>query len=232
MQPLQPLIAVIIYGALSFAASELDRAFTGTRLISCIIIGLFIAVLCIIMARNSRLATCGIRRPETRSPQLIAMPIILGAIPLCMLVIGLVNLINTQTLGVIDVGALILLLYAAFLEELFFRGFLIDWLRSAFSLGARAGIVLGAALFAVLHLANLPTSTLPEIAMQLAFAFATGICFGCYFTRTKSIVACVIVHALINASSLVYSDTIFQFALLAVSALCALWLFASHPQRT
>lgn len=77
------------------------------------------------------------------------------------------------------------------IEEFLFRGFLYGALRR--SMGAAASIVLSAAIFAAFHLN--PVDFFP--------LFVAGVFMAYLFEKTRSLVACSVVHILLNSSAMV-----------------------------
>jgi membrane protease YdiL (CAAX protease family) len=80
------------------------------------------------------------------------------------------------------------ILVAPLVEELFFRGFLYPAL--ARRLGVMAGILLTAALFALLHAGQLALAWAP-----LLILFAVGAVLTLVRARTNSVATCVLIHA-------------------------------------
>lgn len=82
-----------------------------------------------------------------------------------------------------------MLLFVGFGEELLFRGLIQVDLMKVF--GTRWGLVLAAAMFAVMHLT---WRSIPE----LFFVFAAGLVLGYVYWRTKSLTLPIIIHAANN----------------------------------
>jgi len=82
-----------------------------------------------------------------------------------------------------------MLLFVGFGEELLFRGLIQVDLMKVF--GGKWGLVLAAAMFAVMHLT---WRSIPE----LFFVFAAGLVLGYVYWKTKSLALPIIIHAANN----------------------------------
>lgn len=81
-------------------------------------------------------------------------------------------------------------------EELLFRGFVLQALRSA--MGAAAAVVVSAALFAAIHL---DPSGGGATLYRVPFAFLVGVGLAVLRLRTGSLVPAMIAHAVVNATT-------------------------------
>ncbi len=91
-------------------------------------------------------------------------------------------------LGELALGALILLIFAGFLEEIVFRGML---LQVADETLGRAGVFYSSALFTAMYLGSLS-------AGYVVFMGLVGLFFGWCVNRTKSIWGVVLAHSLLS----------------------------------
>lgn len=89
-------------------------------------------------------------------------------------------------------GALLAVLVIGFTEETWFRGILVEALRSR---GAPAAAVVSAAVFAAIHLVNVRALGLASTLAQMLGAFAIGLMFGAVRLRIESLVPLVLIHA-------------------------------------
>lgn len=86
-----------------------------------------------------------------------------------------------------------------FLEELIFRGFLF---KAMCRDNVKSAIVVSSLTFGFGHIVNLLRgAALAETLCQLIYASAIGFCFTVVFHVGKSIIPCIIVHAVVNSTS-------------------------------
>jgi membrane protease YdiL (CAAX protease family) len=81
----------------------------------------------------------------------------------------------------------LVIIWAPFVEEIFFRGFLFAWLRS--SLGVGAAVLCSSLVFAILH---------PQGLLGAPMLFALGAGFALIREWRGSLAPCVVAHALVN----------------------------------
>ncbi len=95
-----------------------------------------------------------------------------------------------------EASAVVLLLSASVTEELFFRGYLLEYLRRR---GDTFAIVVASVLFALFHLVN--WSAEPDvmyIVLQVLCAFFASVCYCVLVIRTGSILPAMGLHILTN----------------------------------
>lgn len=89
--------------------------------------------------------------------------------------------------------------FVGFLEELIFRGMLFTGMAKN---GIKSAIIVSSLTFGVGHIVNLLMGApVFETFLQLVYASAAGFCYTAIFYYGKSIVPCVLSHALINSLS-------------------------------
>ncbi len=119
------------------------------------------------------------------------------------LVTSLTNVqLPTNVQNILGGAPIYFLLFTAFIapinEEILFRGFLVSKTGKLF--GTAAGIIVSAAIFAVLHLTYLSIA-------EFAAAFIFGLLAGYAFVKTKSLYPSIVGHILVNlvtVTSLIY----------------------------
>ena len=150
-------------------------------------IPLFIGVALVIRLVGFSRATLGLgARPWL--PQLL---IALSGLPLGLAAFFILRpkpLWPTPDLGELALGALILLIFAGLLEEIIFRGMLLQ--VAGESLG-RAGVFYSSALFAAMYLGSLS-------AGYVVFMGLVGLFFGWCVNRTSSIWGVILAHSLLS----------------------------------
>ena len=126
-------------------------------------------------------------------------------------------------------GAVLILLPAAFAEELIFRGFFYTAAERSF--GARAAVLLSSLAFAACH-AGFP----PQALRQSVFALAWGLVLAETVCAFGSLWPCVAAHAAVNAFSLLSAGTpeaekiILLLTMPGAAAVCV-FLHARGPGR-
>jgi len=108
------------------------------------------------------------------------------ALPVC-------NLLYAQPVNH-DWHVIILLSCAAITEELLFRGVLLEHLP----LGHMPALFLSSLAFALLHAANLVSSPVQHVFLQIICAFFFGVCAGAATLLHKSLIPALAAHLLIN----------------------------------
>ena len=97
------------------------------------------------------------------------------------------------------------MLCVGFLEEVIFRGLLFEAMRKN---GAKVAVIVSSVSFGIGHIVNLingsGTELLPN-SLQILYATAAGFMFVMIYYKTKSMLLCIISHALFNAFS-VFAD--------------------------
>ena len=113
-------------------------------------------------------------------------------------------------------------------EETIFRGFLFNGMRKTGSL--TAAIIVSAVTFGMGHLVNLLTGqATSDTLLQMVFAVAWGFLLTFAYLKSGSLVACMLIHGIIDAASVfsrdnVVGDTIFMVATIIVAIVYCLYL--------
>lgn len=94
-------------------------------------------------------------------------------------------------------------------EEIYFRGIICNmWLKK----GVVKAMLISAVLFGICHLLNIAGgASLPATILQICFAFVYGMVFALLFTVGKSIVPCVLLHALHDFCCYISADASMNF---------------------
>lgn len=87
-----------------------------------------------------------------------------------------------------------------FIEEIIFRGFLFKMMEKD---NLKSAIAVSSITFGIGHIVNLLNgAALVSTLLQMCYAIALGYLFVIIFYRSKSLIPCIITHALINALSI------------------------------
>ena len=224
---MKAFIAVILYGVIYTVAEAISAAMGVPHGITCYAILLFTAVVVFILFYTGWFnRTSGTPRRQLTTPLYVAYAL------LCILPAGcLVFGIATGSFE-FNFNLFVLALCAAILEELFFRGFLIGWLREQMGFSLLVSIGLSALAFAFLHLANAPTAGASAALLQALYALAMGVALGCAYTMYQRIVPCIFLHILINAASFAgVSNLLVDIGEIAIAALVAVYLLMTMQKN-
>lgn len=130
--------------------------------------------------------------------------------------------------GVNAVMATLSFLLVGFVEETIFRGFLFNGMRRTGSL--TAAVIVSAVTFGMGHLVNLFTgqATLDTL-LQMVFAVAWGFLLTYAYLKGGSLLACILIHGVIDAASVfsrdnVVGDTVFMVATILTAIVYCLYL--------
>lgn len=103
---------------------------------------------------------------------------------------GVISLLKIGNPLITFIMSFLLIIGAPLSEELFFRGFLINFWRN--SVGVRRAILFSALIFSILHF----------YVLQFPQVLISGAILGFLFVRTKSVTTSVIAHGVVNALGL------------------------------
>ncbi len=183
---------IIIYVAVSSVGLNL----WGTADYRTAIINTILSVLVLILVINlQRVSFYGLRKPEHAGKCLYFIPL---ALFIALQFRGGISIENTPAEILCHV---ITMLNVGFLEEIIFRGFLFRMLEKS---NKKSAIIVSALTFGMGHIVNLLNGKdLIPTLMQVLYATAIGYLLVIIFCKTKSIVPCIIMHGVFNASSII-----------------------------
>ena len=161
---------------------------------SAVINFVFSIILIVFMILLKRLKFYGITKPENSKKFLYFFPLV---------IIATVNLwggINLEYSKEEIVFHILTMINVGFLEEIIFRGFLFKMMEKD---NPRLAIWVSAITFGIGHIINLLNgSEVIETLVQICYAIAAGYLFVIIFYKSKSLVPCIITHALLNSLSI------------------------------
>ena len=161
---------------------------------SAVINFVFSIILIVFMILLKRLKFYGITKPENSKKFLYFFPLV---------IIASVNLwggINLEYSKEEIVFHIFTMINVGFLEEIIFRGFLFKMMEKD---NPRLAIWVSAITFGIGHIINLLNgSEVIETLVQICYAIAAGYLFVIIFYKSKSLVPCIITHALLNSLSI------------------------------
>ncbi len=183
---------IIIYVAVNSVGLNL----WGTADYRTAMINTILSVLVLILVINlQRVSFYGLRKPEHAGKCLYFIPL---ALFIALQFRGGISIENTPAEILCHV---ITMLNVGFLEEIIFRGFLFIMMEKS---NKKSAIIVSALTFGMGHIVNLLNGEdLIPTLMQVLYATAIGYLLVIIFCKTKSLVPCIIMHGVFNASSIV-----------------------------
>lgn len=148
---------------------------------------------------------------------------------LAILTVNLWNGIKMNTSLINTILFIISMICVGFLEEIIFRGFLFVSMSKN---GLKSAIIVSSITFGIGHIVNLLNGGdfVPTL-LQVFYAIAIGFLFTIIFYKSKSLIPCIIVHAVFNSLSIfsvenssMTFDIITAIFLCVVSIGYALWI--------
>ena len=190
---------IIIYVAGFSTADGISESIGIPKLVTSIFALAMSAVLFFFVKKNDLMAYFGLCKVKGRSRKyLYFLPIVLTSS---------VNFWNGVTCKAYMLEVLLFILSmlcVGFLEELIFRGFLF---KAMLRDNVKTAIVVSSLTFGFGHIVYLLRGeALLETLMQLLYASAIGFCFTVLFYVGKSIIPCIIAHAVVNSTSMFCMD--------------------------
>lgn len=122
-------------------------------------------------------------------------------IPLLLIILhNILNGININNTPTEIIFYILTMFNIGFLEETIFRGFLFKMMAKD---NVKSAIIVSSITFGMGHIVNLLNGAdLVPTIMQMCYAITLGYLFVTIFYRSKSLVPCIIAHALINSLSI------------------------------
>ncbi|WP_137744414.1 CPBP family intramembrane glutamic endopeptidase [Robertmurraya siralis] len=139
--------------------------------------------------------------------------------------------INTSSLLDVFLIFMIQLFVVAFIEEIFFRGFMLNTLLSK---GYKKAVMISSSLFAITHsLQLLGGQSLEDTLLQIIYAFVVGMVLSLLIINNQSIIMAIAFHGLNNSLQLMGQDqgsSIFSYVIIAILITYSifLWMRASN----
>ena len=189
-------IWICLYGLTWQIAEKLTEAGITGQWVKPLAILLYTAALLIWLHHSGRagmIRLCWIRQSSAR----------LWEIALFLLLFPAYNLLLSVHLQK-DPALIIVTGLACLIEEIFFRGFLLQYLKRY---GTRVCVLISSGLFALYHLGNLfAIQDIGYVLLQTVSAFSAGICYAVSVILTGSLLPCVLSHILTNLTAAPVTD--------------------------
>lgn len=116
-----------------------------------------------------------------------------------------------------------------FIEEIIFRGFLFKMMAKE---NVKRAILVSALTFGIGHIVNLlnGASIIPTL-LQICYAVSLGYLFVIIFYKSKSLIPCIITHALINSLSIFNIETKISLYIIPVFLIIVPLLYAYYINK-
>lgn len=221
---LHAVIWIMIYiGTVGVGDALSERLGLANSVTSALLIVLSL-ILMAYLKKNGQFASMGHVMPS-RADNRIA----LFYLPLFLIAILQFTAPIDPALSAIDIAlGCLLMVGVGFLEELIFRGLLLQGIRSVS--GMNRAIVISGVTFGIGHIVNLMRGyTAPEQLVQIIAGIVLGIVLAMVVAITRSILPGALFHMILNIGGTVNAssaarDWIYLIALVAISVLYALYL--------
>lgn len=178
---------------------------------------ILLSVLMLVLKRTKYYGLTSVQNPKK---YLFFIPLIILA------TINLWNGISIQNPTDEIIFHIINMINVGFIEEIIFRGFLFKMMEKS---SIKSAIIVSAITFGIGHIVNLLNGAdLIPTLLQICSATAIGYLFVIIFYKSKSLVPCIITHAVINSTSILgveneflsYITTLVVIVVSVVYAVC------------
>lgn len=190
------LVWIICYVVGASCTDELSRIVDAEKSFTVIFLGILAAVAVVFMKKNRLLGEFGFCKANIKASKLLFyMPLIL--IASCNLWFG----VTVNYSWHIAVFYVLSMLLVGLLEEIIFRGFLFKAMAEN---DLKSAIIVSSVTFGIGHFVNLINGSGAEIIpniCQVVSAVAIGFLFVVLFYKTKSLLACIVTHGVLNSLS-------------------------------
>ena len=176
---------IILYGTIYFGAEQLSNLIGIEHIVTSFAL-LIYAVLLILYYKKSVNFSYKIELQDT----LYLLP---------LLFMPILNLIVVK--AQFSFFVVLLMLSVCVIEEVFFRGILLDYFKIRFKFW---GVILSSLLFALFHVVNVINYDVEFVLVQISLSFAVGVLYSGIALKLKSILFGVLSHFLTNVTGIGY----------------------------
>lgn len=183
-------ILVNSYCIQNFGITDYRSAFINT---------LFSGVLAVLMIHLKRVSYYGLTKVTDLKSYLYFLPLL---VIITVNLWGGIRINNTPSEIVFHV---ITMINVGFIEEIIFRGFLFQMMAKD---NVKSAIIVSSVTFGIGHIVNLLNGAefLPTV-LQIGYAISIGYLFVIIFYKSKSLIPCIITHALFNSLSIFNAES-------------------------
>lgn len=190
---------------------------------SAIINTVFSVVLVVFMIALKRVSYYGLTKLSNLKGYLYFIPLLL------IVSVNLWNGFNIQNTPSEILFHIITMFNVGFLEEIIFRGFLFKMMEKN---NLKSAIIVSSITFGIGHIVNLLNGAdLVPTLLQICYAIAIGYLFVIIFYKSKSLVPCIIAHALINSSSIFNIENTLSMYIVPVFLFVASFAYATYINK-
>ncbi len=153
----------------------------------------FSAVLILLAVRLKRVSYYGLTKPHNAKKLLYFLPLVL------IVSVNLWSGININNTAAEILFHTLVMFNVGFAEEIIFRGFLFKMMEKD---NVKTAVIVSSVTFGIGHIVNLFNGAeLVPTLLQVCYATAIGYLFVVIFCKSKSIIPCIVAHALNNSLS-------------------------------
>ena len=183
-------ILVNSYCIQNFGITDYRSAFINT---------LFSGVLAVLMIHLKRVSYYGLTKVTDLKSYLYFLPLL---VIITVNLWGGIRINNTPSEIVFHI---ITMINVGFIEEIIFRGFLFKMMAKD---NVKSAIIVSSVTFGIGHIVNLLNGAefLPTL-LQIGYAISIGYLFVIIFYKSKSLIPCIITHALFNSLSIFNAES-------------------------
>ena len=193
-------IAVYVFGL--SVADNLSKTLGMEKIITVVVSILLSVILFVWMQNNNLFRKYGLCRPQIpASKMLYYIPLIF------MISVNLWYGVSMNLSIAETVFYIISMLAVGFLEEIIFRGL---FFQAMCKDGVKTAVIVSSITFGMGHIVNLFNGSGADLlsnVLQVGYAIAVGFLFTIIFYKTKSLLACIGTHSVLNALSVFGNET-------------------------
>lgn len=181
------------------------------------------AFLIILMISLKRTKYYGLTKVNNPKKYLYFIPLLLIAS------VNLWNGININNSKNEMIFHILTMINVGFIEEIIFRGFLFKMMAKE---SVKRAIIVSALTFGIGHIVNLlnGASIIPTL-LQICYAVSLGYLFVLIFYKSKSLIPCIITHALINSLSIFNIETKVSLYIIPIFLIVVPLLYAYYINK-
>ena len=229
------IIWIVVYVVGLSLADQLSASLGVEKLITVIVCMIMTGILINWMKRNDLFKEYGLCKSQIEAKRLLYY-IPLGFMASINLWFGIsLNLSLLETIFYI-----ISMLLVGFLEEIIFRGLLF---KAMCKDNVKSAIIVSSVTFGIGHIVNLINGSGADLfsnLLQVGYAIAAGFLFTIIFYKTKSLIACIVTHGVLNALSIFANEAASTtgwkittaIALAGISVLYAIYIMKANNGGT
>ena len=214
------ILLIVVYIVVN---SYCMQNFGTTDYRSAIINTVFSVVLVVFIIALKRVSYYGLAKLSNLKGYLYFIPLLL------IVSVNLWNGFNIQNTTSEILFHIITMFNIGFLEEIIFRGFLFKMMEKN---NVKSAIIVSSITFGIGHIVNLLNGAdLVPTLMQICYAVALGYLFVIIFYKSKSLVPCVIAHALINSFSIFNIENTLSMYIVPVFLVVVSFAYATYINK-